>query len=49
MKIFGLAPLQLDSISYDIALQAVKQAIRPNTLFFDSLSLQPLASIDERI
>ena len=28
-------------------LQVVKQAIGPNTQFFDSLSLQPLSSIDE--
>ena len=47
MKRFGSALLQLDSISSDTALQAVKKAIRPNTRFFDSLSLQPPTSIDE--
>ena len=47
MKRFGSTLLQLDSVSSDTALQAVKQVIRPNTQFFDSLSLQPLTSIDE--
>ena len=47
MKQFGLSLLQLDSVSSDTALQAVKQAIHPNMQFFDSFSLQPPASIDE--
>ena len=47
MKCFRAALLQLDSVSSDTTLQAVKQAIRLNTQFFDSLSLQPSASIDE--
>ena len=41
MKRFGSALLQLDSVSSDTTLQAVKQAIRPNTQFFD-LSLYSL-------
>ena len=47
MKWFRSALLQLDSISPNTALKAVKQAIRPNTQFFDSLSLQPPNLIDE--
>ena len=47
MKRFGVMLLQLDSMSSDTVLQAVKQAIHWNTQFFDSLSLQPPASIDE--
>ena len=42
MKRFGSALLQLDSVRSDTTLQAVKQAIRPNTQFFDSLSLYSL-------
>ena len=34
-------------MSPNTALQAVKQDILPRSQFFDSLSLQPLASIDE--
>ena len=47
MKWFGSALLQLDSVSPDTTPQAVKQAIRLKTHIFDSLSLQPLTSIDE--
>ena len=47
MKQFRVTLLQLDFVSTDTALQAVKQVNRPNTQFFDSLSLQPLTSIDE--
>ena len=47
MKSFGVALLQLDTVSSDTGLQAAKQAIRPNTQFFNSLSLHPPASIDE--
>ena len=47
MKCFGAAILQIDAISSDIVLQAVKQAIRPNTQFFDSLSLHPSTTINE--
>ena len=46
MKLFGVTLLQLDFVSFDIVLQVVKKAIRPNTQFFDSLT-QPLALIDE--
>ena len=42
MKCFGVAILQLDTVSPDTVLQAVKQAIRLNTQFFDSLSQHPL-------
>ena len=47
MKLFGFTLLRLDSMNPDTALQAVKQASRPNTQLFDSLSLQPINSIDE--
>ena len=47
MKQFRVTLLQLDFVSTDTALQAVKQVNRPNTQFFDSLSLQPLTSINE--
>ena len=47
MKRFGAALLQLDFVSSNTALQAIKQAIRPNTQFFNSLSFQPPTSIDE--
>ena len=47
MKRFGAALWQLDYVSSNTALQAVKQAIRSNTQFFDSLSLQPPILIDE--
>ena len=47
MKHFGAATLQLDAVSPDIVLLEVKQAIRPNTQFFDLLSLHPLITIDE--
>ena len=44
MKWLRSALLQLDSVSSDTALQVVKQAIRSNTQFFDSFSLQLLRS-----
>ena len=47
MKRFGVAILQLDVVSLDTILQAVKQFICLNTQFFDSLSLHPLTTIDE--
>ena len=47
MKRFSAALLQLEAMSSDTTLQAVKQVIRPNTQFFDSLSLHPPSSIDE--
>ena len=47
MKCFGAAILQLDSVSLDTVLQTMKQAILPNTQFFDSLSLHPPMTIDE--
>ena len=47
MKRIGATLFQLDVVSTDTMLQVVKQAIGPNTQFFDSLSLQPLSSIDE--
>ena len=47
MKHCGVAILQLDAVSPDTILQAMKQAIRHNTQFFDSLSLHPLATVDE--
>ena len=47
MKHFGAAILQLEVVIPDTILQAVKQAIRPNTQFFDSLSLHPPTTIDE--
>ena len=47
MKRFGVAILQLEDVSPHIVLQAVKQAIRPNTHFFDLLSLHPPTTIEE--
>ena len=47
MKRSGAAILQLDVVSPDTVLQAMKQAIRPNTQFFDSLSLHPPTTVDE--
>ena len=47
MKRFRVFLLQLDFVNSDTTLQVIKQAIRSNTQFFDSLSLQPLTSIDE--
>ena len=47
MKSFGAALLQLDTVSSDTGLQAAKQAIYPNTQFFNSLCLKSVASIDE--
>ena len=47
MKRFGAATLQLDVVSPDIVLLEVKQVIRPNTQFFDLLSLHPPKTIDE--
>ena len=47
MKCFGVAILQLDTISPNMVLYAVNQVIRPNTQFFDSLSLHPLEIVDE--
>ena len=47
MKRFGATILQLEVVSLNIFLQAVKQAIRPNTQFFDSLSLHLPTTIDK--
>ena len=47
MKHFGAVILQLDAVSLNTVLQAVKQAICPNTQFFDSLSLHPSIIVDE--
>ena len=47
MKCFRAVILQLDAMTPDTVLQAVKQAIHPNTQFFDFISLHPLAMIDE--
>ena len=47
MKRFRVALLQLEAVSPNTVLQAIKQAIRQRSQFFDSLSLQPLASVDE--
>ena len=47
MKRFGTAILQHDTVSPDTFLQVVKQAIRPNTQFFDLLSLHAPTTIDE--
>ena len=47
MKHFEAVVLQLETISTDTFLQVVKQAIRPNTQFFDSLSLQSSKIMDE--
>lgn len=47
MKWFGEAILQLDGLSMDIVMQAINEAIHPNTPFFNSISLEPSHSIDE--
>ena len=47
MKRFGAAILQLDIVSTNTVMQAVKQAIHPNTKFFDSLSLHPSTTVNE--
>lgn len=47
MKWFGEAILQLDGVSVDIVMQAINEAIHPNTPFFNSISLKPSHSIDE--
>ena len=47
VKRFGAALLQLDLVSLDTSLQVIKQAIRLNTQFFTSPSLQPPALIVE--
>ena len=47
MKHFGVAILQLDTVIPNTVLQSIKLVIRPNTQFFDSLSLHPLTSINE--
>ena len=47
MKRFEAAIFQLDALSLDMVLQVVKQAIRSNTQFFNSLSLHPPTTIDE--
>ena len=47
MKHFKVAILQLDVVSPDTALRAMKQVIPPNTQFFDSLSMHPLTTVDE--
>ena len=46
-KSFKSAILQLEEVSTNTVLQAVKQAIRPNTQSFDSLSLHPSTIVDE--
>ena len=47
MKCFGAAILQLNVVSTAMVMQAVKQAICPNTQFFNSLSLHPPAIVNE--
>ena len=47
MKRFGATIHQIDDVSPNTVLQAVKQVIRPNTQFFDSLSLHHPTTIDE--
>ena len=47
MKRFGAAILQLNVVSFNIVLQAVKQAIRPNTQFFGLLLLHSSTTIDK--
>lgn len=47
MKWFGGAILQLDGVNMDTFMQAINEAIHPNTLFFNSISLEPPHSIDE--
>ena len=46
MKLFRGAILQLDSVSMNTVMLAVKQAVKPNTLFFNSLALEPLGLVD---
>ena len=47
MKRFRVAILQLYTMSKDTVMQAIKQAIFPNSQFIDSLSLHLLTTIDE--
>ena len=47
MKRFRATFLQLDVVSPDTVLQTMKQDIRPNTQFFDLLSMHPPMTIDE--
>ena len=47
MKCVGEPIHQLDVVSPDTVLQAVKLVIHPNTQFFDSLSLHPPTTIDK--
>ena len=47
MKRFGAAILQLEAVSTDSVLQAVKQVIRPTTQFLDSLALHPPTTKEE--
>ena len=47
MKRFGGVIHQLEAVSMDFVMQAVKQAVRPGSQFFSSISLKPPASIDE--
>ena len=47
MKRFGVAILQLNEVSMDTVIQAIKEAIFPNTHFFNSISLDPPLSIEE--
>ena len=41
MKRFGVAILQLNEVSMDTVIQAIKEAIFPNTHFLNSISLDP--------
>ena len=47
MKCFGVMILQLDAISLNTVLQAMKQVVRPNIQFIDSLSLYSPITINE--
>ena len=47
MKRFQVAILQLKAMSTNTVLQTMKQAIRPNTQFFDSHSLHLPTIVDE--
>ena len=47
MKCFGAVILQLESVTIELIMQAVKETIQPNTPFFASLSLDPPGSVDE--
>ena len=47
MKCFGVVILQLDAISLNTVLQAMKQVVRPNIQFIDSLSLYSPITINE--